>query len=67
MHKQYREAVKQKNLSRSFVDMSKQLRQELDAAGGQDKVLVLAGDGSFCNRTCFSDIPERSILLVRGP
>jgi hypothetical protein len=66
MQKQYKEAVKQKNLSRSFVDMAKQLRQELDDAGGQDKVLVLAGDGSFCNRTCFGDIPERSILLVRA-
>jgi hypothetical protein len=65
MRKQYREAVKQKNLSRSFVDMGKQLRQELDQAGGRDKVLVLAGDGSFCNRTCFADIPERAVLLVR--
>jgi hypothetical protein len=66
MQQQYKEAVKQKNLSRSFVDMGKQLRQELDDAGGQDKVLVLTGDGSFCNRTCFGDIPERSILLVRA-
>ena len=66
MQRQYREAVKQKNLSRSFVDMGRQLRQELDQAGGQDKILVLAGDGSFCNRTCFSEIPERSILLVRA-
>jgi hypothetical protein len=46
--------------------MGRQLRQELDQAGGQDKILVLAGDGSFCNRTCFSEIPERSILLVRA-
>jgi hypothetical protein len=66
MQKQYREAVKQKNLSRSFVDMGRQLRQELDQAGGQDKILVLTGDGSFCNRTCFGEIPERSILLVRA-
>jgi hypothetical protein len=66
MKKQYKEAVKQKNLSRSFVDMGKQLRQELDDAGGQNKVLVLTGDGSFCNRTCFGDIPDRSILLVRA-
>ena len=65
MQKQYKEAVKQKNLSRSFVDMGKRLRQELDDAGGRDKVLVLAGDGSFCNRTCFGDIPERSVLLAR--
>jgi hypothetical protein len=66
MRKQYREAVKQRNLSRSFVEMGKQLRQELDQVGGRNKVLVLAGDGSFCNRTCFGDIPERSVLLVRA-
>ena len=66
MKKQYREAVKQRNLSRSFVEMGKQLRQELDQAGGRDKILVLAGDGSFCNRTCFGEIPERSVLLVRA-
>src|SRR6202043_1487868 len=66
MRKQYKEAVKQMNLSRSFVDIGKQLRQELDLAGGRDKVLVLTGDGSFCNRTCFGEIPERSVLLVRA-
>src|SRR5580698_10342769 len=66
MHQQYKEAAKQKNLSRSFVEMGRQLRQELDQAGGRNKVLVLAGDGSFCNRTCFAEIPERSVLLVRA-
>jgi hypothetical protein len=65
LKKQYREAAKQQNLSRSFVEMGKQLRWELDQAGGGDKILVLTGDGSFCNRTCFQDIPERSVLLVR--
>jgi hypothetical protein len=45
---QYKEAVKQKNLSRSFVEMGQQLRQELDAAGGDKKILVLTGDDSFC-------------------
>jgi hypothetical protein len=34
--------------------MGKQLREELDLAGGLDKILVLTADGSFCNRTCFS-------------
>lgn len=66
MQEQYRKAVKQHNLSRSFVAMGKRLRQELDAAGGRDKILVLAGDGSFCNRTCWAEIPERSVLLVRA-
>jgi hypothetical protein len=65
LRKQYREAVKQRNLSRSFVEMGKQLRRELDEAGGPGKLLVLAGDGSFCNRTCFGEIPERTVVLVR--
>jgi hypothetical protein len=64
--KQYLEESKKRNLSRSFVEMAKQLRKELDPAGGERKILVLAGDGSFCNRTCFADVPERSILLVRA-
>jgi hypothetical protein len=64
--KQYLEESKKRNLSRSFVEMAKQLRKELDQAGGKKKVLVLAGDGSFCNRTCFAEVPERSILLVRA-
>jgi hypothetical protein len=66
MRKQYKEAVKQMNLSRSFVDMTKQVRQAVDQTGGQDKTLVFAGDGSFCNRTCFGGIPERSVLLARA-
>ncbi len=33
---------------------------------GLDKVLVLAADGSFCNRTCFGEIPERTVLLARA-
>jgi hypothetical protein len=63
--RQYKEAVRKKNLSRSFVEMGKQLRQELDEAGGGRKILVLTADGSFCNRTCFGEIPDRSVLLVR--
>jgi DDE superfamily endonuclease len=66
LKQQYLEAVKQQNLSRRFVEMASDLRKELDQAGGRRKLLVLAGDGSFCNRTCFGDIPERSILLVRA-
>ena len=66
MKKQYRAALKQQNLSQRFVAMGEQLRRGLDEAGARDKILVLAGDGSFCNRTCFAHIPERSILLVRA-
>src|SRR5262245_61490633 len=66
MKQQYRTALKQQNLSQRFVAMGEQLRRELDQAGGRNKILVLAGDGSFCNRTCFGQIPERTILLVRA-
>jgi hypothetical protein len=66
MKKQYQEALKKQNLSVSFVEVGQQLRKDLDGAGGADKILVLAGDGSFCNRTCFGGIPERSVLLVRA-
>jgi hypothetical protein len=64
--KQYKAAVKVNNLSRSFVQMGKQLREELDLAGGRDKILVLTADGSFCNRTCFGDVADRSVLLARA-
>ena len=66
LQQQYREALKLQNLSRRFVQMGQQLREELDQAGGRDKTLVLTADGSFCNRTCFGEIPARSVLLVRA-
>lgn len=62
---EYQEAIKQHNLSQSFVGMMGQLRQELDLAGGDKKTLVLAGDGSFCNRTCFRAPRDRTELICR--
>lgn len=64
--KQFRVAVKMNNLSHSFVHMGKQLREELDLVGGHDKIRVLTADGSFCNRTCFGDVPDRSVLVARA-
>ena len=62
---QYRQATRQHNLSQSFVQMMGKLRQALDEAGGQNKILVLAGDGSFCNRTCFRASRDRTQLIAR--
>jgi len=62
----YEQARKRLNLSQRFVAAGFALRDALDAAGGRSKTLVLTGDGSFCNRTCFAAIPERSALLVRA-
>jgi hypothetical protein len=63
---QWKVAQKQYNLSQSAVQSMRALRASLDAAGGQAKQLVVAGDGSFCNRTCFGTILERTELLVRA-
>jgi hypothetical protein len=62
---EYKEAIKQYNLSQSFVGTMGQLRHELDLAGGEKKILVLAGDGSFCNRTCFRAPRDRTELICR--
>ena len=62
---QYKAAVKTHNLSRHFVTMAHALRQAVDAAGGAGKTVVLAGDGSFCNRTCVRATLDRTELIVR--
>jgi hypothetical protein len=62
----YKEALKQHNLSQSFVGSMGQLRRELDLAGGEKKILVVAGDGSFCNRTCFRAPRDRTELICRA-
>jgi hypothetical protein len=62
---QYRAAIKTHNLSHHFVQMAHALRQAVDAAGGAAKTVVLAGDGSFSNRTCLRALIERTELIVR--
>jgi len=65
--KRYREATKLHNLSQSFVQMMGQLRQALDnVSNGLAKILVLAADGSFCNRTCFTAKQDRTELIARA-
>lgn len=63
---QYAQDRKRFNLSQRFVETMAHLRSALDAAGGESKLLVIAGDGSFCNRTVLAAIPERTALLVRA-
>ena len=43
----------------------RELRAALDRAGGKEKTLVRAGDGSFCNRTCCAAKIDRTEALVR--
>jgi hypothetical protein len=63
---QYKKDRKQFNLSQRIVESMAQLRLALDEAGGSNKTLVITGDGSFCNRTVFAGIAERTQLLVRA-
>jgi hypothetical protein len=51
--KQYRAAQKLHNLSTHFVKLMGRLRTAFDKAGAAKKILLLALDNSFCNRTVF--------------
>ena len=64
--KQYRELKKKQNLSQRFVQMMGDVRQSLDEAGAANKTLVMAGDGSFCNRTVFTAPRERTEIIARA-
>lgn len=61
----YKQEVRERNLSRRFVRSMAALRDTFDRAGAPKKVLVIVGDGSFCNRTVLAGIPERVVLIAR--
>jgi hypothetical protein len=61
----YREQRKQQNLSQQAVRLLVGLRASLDQAGARRKALLIAGDGSFCNRTLFRTPLDRIELLCR--
>ena len=62
---QYRQDRKRFNLSHHCVTAMAELRTALDDAGVATKTLVIAGDGSFCNRTVLAGIPARTQLIAR--
>lgn len=62
----YQRMTRLYNLSQRFVQSMAQLRRDLDAAGARQKVLVLAADGSFCNRTCLRAQRDRTELVTRA-
>ena len=63
---EYEKMRKLHNLSQRFVQSVAPLRQALDQAGGSAQVLVLALDGSFCNRTCLRAPRDRTELIARA-
>jgi hypothetical protein len=62
----FREQRKQYNLSRQAVSLLIGLRESLDRAGVSHKPLLVAGDGSFCNRALFRTPLDRVDLLCRS-
>jgi len=64
--KWYRIVVRKYNLSQKFVTMMKDVRLALNAAGASLKILVMAVDGSFCNRTVFGASVEKTEIIARA-
>jgi len=64
--KNYRLARKLHNLSTRFVQTMQILRATLSEVGGGRKVLVLAVDGSFCNRTVWGTSVPGVELIARS-
>jgi hypothetical protein len=63
--KQYKELRKTHNLPSRAVEAIDKIRAMLDVAGAAKKMLIIIGDGAFCNRRMFSFQTERTQLLVR--
>ncbi len=60
--KNYNLAKSKNNLSLTFIDNARKLRDAYDEKGASDKTLLVVADGSFCNSTVFkSDIPRTKI------
>jgi hypothetical protein len=62
----WREETKRHNLSTRTVETLRGLRLSLDLAGAAGKCLLAVGDSSFCNRTLFRPILDRTELIVRA-
>lgn len=62
----YRQAVKNNNLSTAAVRIIGDLRNSVDQAGQHRKRLLMVGDGSFCNRTLFRAVIDRTEIIARA-
>ena len=64
--KDYRAAQKLHNLSTHFVQLMSRLRTAFNEAGAAHKILLLALDNSFCNRTVFRTVVQGVELIARA-
>lgn len=63
--KEYDQLKKTHNLPLRTLQALSKVREMLDVAGAINKLMVIIGDGAFCNRRMFSFLVERTHLLVR--
>lgn len=61
----WKQARKTHNLSACALTMIKDLRQRADRLGALGRTLLMALDGSFCNRTIFSQCIEGVDIVAR--
>jgi len=62
---EYMKLKGKKTLCLSFIERAHQLRHDYDAAGAEDKNLLIVADGSFCNSTVFKAEYERTYIVAR--
>ena len=61
----YKELKQLQNLSTQTLTLLQGLRESLDSRGGAGRLLLMVGDGSFCNKTMFRAQRDRTELLAR--
>lgn len=62
----YREAQRTQNLSVKGRRVIVDLRESLDQAGYPERLLLVAVDGSYCNRNVLRQVPERVEVIARA-
>jgi hypothetical protein len=62
---EYRELSRIHNLPSRTLSALRKIREKLDLAGAAQKLLVIIGDGAFCNKRIFSFNVDRLDLLLR--
>ena len=62
---EYDKVKKIHNLPLRTLETLSKIRETLDVAGAVKKLVIIIGDGAFCNRRLFSFSVERMHLLVR--
>lgn len=62
---EYKEAKKRHRLSLVGLEQFKEIREQFDQQGMEDKVIIHATDASYMNRTTLAEELDRAVLLGR--